>query len=112
MISKRIVAFLIDVLICVLLAQLPRFGTIIAAVVFILRDTKIFNYRSFGKKLCHIAIKDSGNKNGTNASSSKMIIRNMFFFIPILDIIDIYNLFRNGERLADKWMGLRIVLDK
>lgn len=108
MLIKRIVAFLIDMIVCIILYQFPKYGLIVSISYFIIRDSIILNGRSFGKRLCHLYVKEKGNKS-LNVGSSKMILRSLFLLVPILNLMDIYYLFKTEERMVDKWLGLQVV---
>ena len=112
MMSKRIVAFLIDALLCAFLLLVPKYGSYLLLIYFVLRDTKMFGFNSIGKRLCHIEVKETGVKDRMEMSSSKMMLRSVFLLVPILNIVDVIHLFRNGERLADKWMNTKVVQGK
>ncbi len=126
--AQRIIAFLIDYVIAIGLAQIFVFGKIVSFVYLIFRDAiPGMVGKSIGKKVLGIkAIKEQGS-DFSYVTSFK---RNIFFlpnlaYIFILDkyayyillcnfitfVIEIYLLYatENSERLGDQWAGTSVV---
>lgn len=108
MLAARIVAFCIDLLLVILLCYLPRFGVYVAVGYFIMRDTVVMNFQSVGKSLCQLKVKERGDKSNNFTNSKKAMMRNIMLVTPII-FVDVYHLFKTGERLIDKWLSLTIV---
>lgn len=137
---KRIIAFVIDALVSMVVGFIPFFGGIIGALYMLLRDAlpiEALEYKSVGKKLLNLSvvnIKDPTTKidYATSAKRNWMFalgpLMMFFFFIPILGwiidfligiallvlvIIEIIKIFSDekGIRLGDK-MAETMVVEK
>ena len=135
---KRIIAFVIDALVSMVVGFIPFFGGIIGALYMLLRDAlpiEALEYKSVGKKLLNLSvvnIKDPTTKidYATSAKRNWMFalgpLMMFFLFIPILGwiidfliglallvlvIIEIIKIFSDekGIRLGDKMAGTMVV---
>jgi uncharacterized RDD family membrane protein YckC len=135
---KRIIAFIIDAVACMIVGLIPLVGGIIGALYMLLRDAlpiEALEYKSIGKKLLKLSVVN------TEAPSSKIDyalsakrnwmfalgpIMLFFLFIPIIGwiidillgiavlilvIIEIVKIFTNekGQRLGDKMAGTMVI---
>ena len=135
---KRIIAFIIDAVACMIVGFIPFIGGIIGALYILLRDAlpiEALEYKSIGKKLLKLSvvkIEDPTSKvdYATSARRNWMFalgpIMLFFLFIPIIGwiidillgiavlilvIIEIIKLFTNekGLRLGDKMAGTMVI---
>ncbi|TAJ12800.1 hypothetical protein DMA11_11285 [Marinilabiliaceae bacterium JC017] len=107
---ERQLAFLIDILICILLAMFPRIGWIVGLVYFLTRDGLNFlNGQSIGKRFFKLQTVKINNQAPLSSHIEKSVIRNLVFLIPGVNIIDIYLFYSKGYRLADKWAETMVI---
>lgn len=117
---KRIIAALIDHVICTYLAGIipavigsiigddyvfimMLFAMLFYSVLFILRDL-IFKNASIGKRILGIKIL---RKEDIKISAWTCILRNLIFLL--LYPLEISVFFKNGERLGDRWTGTMVI---
>lgn len=106
---EREVAFIIDVIIVALVSVFPRLGWIFGLLYFLFRDSlPIGDGCSFGKSLYRLVVTNNDIAK-TRANWRKPLIRNIIFFIPILNLVDIYYFLRDGRRLIDIWLEIDVV---
>lgn len=106
---EREVAFVIDIIIVALFSVFPKFGWIFGILYFFFRDTLPFGTGgSFGKSLYKLIVVNADSRQ-SRANWRKSLIRNIIFFIPILDLLDIYYFLRDGRRLIDTWLDIDVV---
>jgi len=134
---KRIIAFVIDAVACMIVGFIPFIGGIIGALYMLLRDAlpiEALEYKSIGKKLLKLSVvkteaptkvdyATSARRNWMFALGPFMLF---FLFIPIigwiidillgiavfiLAIIEIIKLFTDekGQRLGDKMAGTMVI---
>ena len=135
---KRIIAFVIDAIISMLIGIIPLVGGIIGALYMLLRDAlpiEALAYKSVGKKLLKLSVvnvEDPGTKIAYAASAKRNWmfalgpIMLFFVFIPVLGwiidillgiallillIIEIVKVFSDekGVRLGDKMAGTMVI---
>lgn len=106
---EREVAFIIDVIIVALLSVFPRVGFFFGLLYFLFRDSLPFGAGcSFGKSLYRLVVANSDSAQ-SRANWRKTLIRNIIYFIPILNLVDIYYFLRSGRRLIDIWLEIDVV---
>jgi len=134
---KRIIAFVIDAIISMLIGIIPLVGGIIGALYMLLRDAlpiEALAYKSVGKKLLKLSVvnvEDPGTKIDYAASAKRNWMFSLgpimlfFVFIPVLGwiidillgiallillIIEIVKIFSDekGVRLGDKMAGTMV----
>ena len=137
---KRIIAFIIDAVACMIVGLIPLAGGIIGALYMLLRDAlpiEALEYKSIGKKLLKLSVVNieepasridyaaSAKRNWMFALGPIMLF---FFFIPIIGwiidiligiaalvlvIIEIIKIFSDekGIRLGDKMAGTMVIED-
>ena len=135
---KRIIAFIIDAVACMIVGFIPFIGGIIGALYILLRDAmpiEALEYQSIGKKLLKLSVVNtedpaakvdyaiSAKRNWMFALGPIMLF---FLFIPIIGwiidillgiavlilvIIEIVKLFTDekGQRLGDKMAGTMVI---
>ena len=135
---KRIIAFVIDAIVSMLIGLIPLVGGIIGALYMLLRDAlpiEVLEYKSVGKKLLKLSVvnvEDPGAKIDYAASAKRNWmfalgpIMLFFAFIPIIGwiidillgiallillITDIVKIFSHekGVRLGDKTAGTMVI---
>ncbi len=111
LIIERIVAFALDITICLILNIIPVIGWIAGLLYFLLKDSLPFtNYGSFGKHIYKLSVIDLTSKEvKSRIQIEKSIIRSLVILIPIINIIDIIQFLNTGRRLADEWTTAEVV---
>ena len=108
---EREVAFVIDVCISLTIAIFPHIVAIIAAAAyFIFRDCfRIAGDRmSFGKRIYGIKVVRSDGEGFPVWRTT--LLRNLFLFVPVLNIVDICFFIGKGKRLVDDWLGTDVLV--
>lgn len=105
---EREFAFAVDLIICLTLAIFPKIGWILGSLYFFAKDAiPTTGGRSFGKLL--YGLKTVSVSTNQRVQIEKSIIRSLIMLIPILNIVDIISFLKTGTRLADRWIGTKVV---
>ena len=108
--TERFMALFIDVVIAVGLSMFPRIGWIVGLIYFLAKDAiPAFDGQSIGKKFFNLKVITSKTHQPLTKHPERSLIRSIVFLLPIVNIIDIYRLISNGERLADKWAETTLI---
>ena len=94
--------YILDSLICIPLIIIP-FGGIIYT---LFRDC-LANGQSFGKRAGDVRVVDE--TTGAPCTAGQSFLRNLFIFLPIVNIVDICLLIFSGNRLGDRVAGTKVV---
>lgn len=109
--GTRIVAYLIDIVLVILMSLVPIAGWIAAIVYVITRDSLPFlDGQSIGKKAMGLrAVSEDGQALTNNWGPS--IIRNIVLFIPFFALVEFFVLLSNekGLRLGDQWAKTKVI---
>ncbi len=109
--GSRIVAYLIDIVLVILMSFVPIAGWIAAVVYVITRDALPFlDGQSIGKKAMGLrAVSEDGQALTNNWGPS--IIRNIVLFIPFFALVEFFVLLSNekGLRLGDQWAKTKVI---
>ena len=109
--GTRIVAYLIDIVLVILMSLVPIAGWIAAIVYVITRDALPFlDGQSIGKKAMGLrAVSEDGQALTNNWGPS--IIRNIVLFIPFFALVELFVLLSNekGLRLGDQWAKTKVI---
>ena len=109
--GSRIVAYLIDVLIMVVVSIIPILGFIVVIAYSLTRDALPFlDGQSIGKKVMKLrAVTEDGRPLTNNWGPA--IIRNVVLFIPFFPIGELIVMLTNAnkQRLGDQWAKTRVV---
>ena len=109
--GSRIVAYLIDVLIMVVVSIIPILGFIVVIAYSLTRDALPFlDGQSIGKKVMKLrAVTEDGRPLTNNWGPA--IIRNVVLFIPFFPIVELIVMLTNAnkQRLGDQWAKTRVV---
>lgn len=108
--GKRILAYLIDVLLMIVASLIPVAGWIAVAAYTLCRDA-LFDGRSVGKKAMGIRVVNI--ETGQPAQVKDSILRNVVLLIPLFPIVEaIILITRGGEsRFGDEWFKTRVISD-
>ncbi len=108
---ERVVAFALDLIICLVLGIIPIIGWLIGFAYFILKDSLAFtNYASFGKHIYNLALVDSSTgEKIEKIFDEKIVLRGLILLVPIINLVDIYYFITTGRRAADKWTGTEVI---
>jgi hypothetical protein len=110
---ERIAAFALDFFIFLGLSMFPAFGWILAILYMLLRDSLPFlQGQSIGKRYFKLRAVTSTTGKPLTRRYKRSIIRGSVILIPILNLIDAYHYFKNGERLADKWAHTVVIKEE
>lgn len=109
--GSRIIAYLIDAILVVLVSLVPVIGMIAGLAYFITRDALPFlDGQSVGKKAMKIrAVTEDGQPLTNNWGP--VIIRNIVLAIPFFPLIELIVMLTNErkQRLGDQWAKTRVV---
>ncbi len=107
--GKRILAYLIDGLLMMVVCLIPILGWIAVVVYGLVKDA-LFDGRSLGKKAMGIRVINL--ETGQPADFKDSILRNIVYFIPFFTIVELIILIsRSGEsRLGDDWFKTKVIL--
>ena len=109
--GSRIIAYLIDAILVVLVSLVPVIGMIAGLAYFITRDALPFlDGQSIGKKAMNIrAVTEDGQPLTNNWGP--VIIRNIVLAIPFFPLIELIVMLTNErkQRLGDQWAKTRVV---
>ena len=111
--GDRLVAFLLDMLVVIMLGLVPLIGYFLGIAYVLLRDSISFlDGQSIGKKVLKLKVIDLETGTGIHNKYDKSAIRNITLFIPIFDIVDVAWLLFSDEknRFGDKWARTTVVL--
>ena len=109
---ERLLAFLIDMVIVMLLCLIPKVGWIFGLIYFLGRDAiPSLKGQSAGKKVFRIRTRTIGTHESLSVNPEKSVTRGLILLIPVVNIIDICLLITKGKRLADRWTDTEVVKD-
>jgi uncharacterized RDD family membrane protein YckC len=110
--GDRLVAFLLDMLIAIIVGLIPVIGNILGVAYILLRDSIPFlDGQSIGKKVLKLQVIDLETHTTINNRYDKSVIRNVSLFLPIFNIVDAAWLLFSDEknRFGDKWAHTTVV---
>lgn len=107
---ERLLAGLIDLTIALGLSLFPRIGWIFGLIYFLFKDCLPFSKgQSFGRRLFNIQVKTIGDYASLVGKPDKALIRQVVFFIPILNVIELLLFLFKKKRFGDKWSETEVV---
>ncbi|MGA0332485.1 MAG: RDD family protein [Kiritimatiellia bacterium] len=113
-IGNRILAVLIDGLICMALSVVPVLGALAAIGYMLTRDALPFlDGQSVGKKAMKLrAVSSETNAPLTNNWGAS-VVRNVVLYIPFFAIVELIVLSNNkdNQRLGDQWAKTKVVVE-
>jgi len=110
LLTRRIIAGVIDGAIVIGLCFFPRVGWLLGLVYLLARDAMPFlDGQSFGKQLQKLVAITIPHGHRLTNYPARSVIRGLVTLVPVLNIIDLIILFRSGYRLADKWANTTVV---
>jgi len=106
-IPPRILAFLIDFFICLIISVFfPIIGWFISTAYFLLRDAlPFYDGQSFGKKIMKIRVLHAETSASLAHDYGRSILRSLLLFIPFFLLIELIVLLRDKnkrQRLGDR----------
>ncbi|WP_010664193.1 RDD family protein [Marinilabilia salmonicolor] len=108
--SERLMAGLVDIVIAVLISLFPKIGWMFGVIYLLAKDSLSFlNGQSFGKKIFNLRTIALPHYASLSGWPEKSIIRGLVQIIPVLNIIDLYQLITQKVRIADKWAETRVI---
>ena len=108
--KERFFAFLIDGAIVLLLCLIPKVGWMFGLIYFLGKDAMpSLNGQSVGKKVFGIRILTEGTHEPIHLHPRRSVTRGLILLIPLVNIVDIFQLLKTGRRLADKWTATYVV---
>ena len=108
--KERFFAFLIDGAIVLLFCLIPKVGWMFGLIYFLGKDAMpSLNGQSVGKKVFGIMILTEGTNEPIHLHPRRSITRGLILLIPLVNIVDVFQLLRTGRRLADKWTETYVV---
>jgi uncharacterized RDD family membrane protein YckC len=109
--GSRIVAYIIDVVLIILVSFVPFVGWVAGVVYAITRDALPFlEGQSVGKKAMGLrAVTEDGQALTNNWGPS--IIRNIVLFIPLFPLVELIVMLTNDKnlRLGDQWAKTQVI---
>ena len=108
--TERILAAVIDVSITFGLTLFPRIGWIFGLIYFLFKDCLPFtNGQSFGRRLFNLKVVHIKDGSSLVGNPDKALIRQIIFFVPILNLIEVYYFLFRKKRKAELWSETEIV---
>ncbi len=107
--TERILAAIIDIAIAFGLTLFPRIGWIFGLIYFLFKDCLPFsNGQSFGRRLFNLKVVDKKDGRSLVAAPDKALIRQVVFFVPLLNIIELYCFLFLKNRKAEQWSDTEV----
>ncbi|WP_439185296.1 RDD family protein [Carboxylicivirga taeanensis] len=108
--TERLLAALVDISICLGLSLFPRIGWIFGLIYFLFKDSlPLLNGQSFGRRLFKIKVISKADNKSLSGAPDKALIRQIIFFVPLLNLLELYYFLRKEERLGDIWTDTKVV---
>ena len=110
--GSRIIAVLIDGLLCMAVSFVPFIGWIASIAYFLTRDALPFlDGQSLGKKAMKIRAVDATTGKPLTNQWGPSVVRSIVLYIPFFFIVELIVLGNNkdGQRLGDQWAKTRVV---
>ncbi len=108
--TERLLAGLIDMAIAAGLSLFPQIGWIFGLIYFLFKDCLPFiNGQSFGRKLFNIKVVSRKTQTSLVANADKAVIRQIIFFVPVLNIVELVCFLFYPDRLGSKWSDTEII---
>lgn len=106
--GKRIVAYLIDIVPCLLVGWIPILG-LLAILGWIVARDLVFGGQSLGKKAMGLKVVNA--ETGGPADTQSLLIRNAVLLIPCFGLVEliVYFTSQDKRRLGDKWSKCTVV---
>jgi hypothetical protein len=103
-------AFGVDILVAGLLCAFPRIGWVFGLIYFLFKDSMPFmKGQSYGRKLFGIKVVNEQDSSSLVSTPQKSLIRTIIFFIPVLNIYELYAFFFLEHRLGERWSETRVI---
>ncbi len=113
LLSERLLAGVVDLVIVAGLCFFPRIGWMIGLIYHLTKDALPFlNGQSFGKKIFNLRVIILPHHASMSGEAEKSVIRGLVAIIPGLNIVDLWFLITRKVRLADEWAETRVVYDQ
>lgn len=108
--TERLLAGLIDVAIALGLSLFPRIGWLFGVIYFLFKDSiPLLHGQSFGRRLFKIKVVTKVDSKSLVTMPDKALIRQIVFFVPILNLVELYRFFTQNERFGDVWTDTEVV---
>jgi len=108
--TERILAAVIDVAIAFGLTLFPKIGWVFGLVYFLFKDGLPFSKgQSFGRRLFGIQVVQQKDETSLVTNPDKALIRQIIFFIPFLNLVEVYCFFFLAHRKGELWSDTKVI---
>jgi len=108
--TERLLAAIIDVAIAFGLTLFPRIGWMFGLIYFLFKDCLPFSSgQSFGRRLFNLKVVHKKDGSSLVGKPDKGLIRQVIFFVPVLNLFEIYYFFFCKNRKGDLWSDTEVV---